>query len=87
MKTVKRQHIEKLVREHFGLKMTAVQSNEAMIASRAPQAKKIFKDELCCHDIHFSVTNLVDWLQKNIPLMHTIKGSRFDLPKVSHRKH
>lgn len=58
-----------------------------MIVSRKPAAKKIFKDELCCYDIHFDVGRFVGWLQRNIPLMHTVKESRFDLPKVSHMKH
>ena len=84
---ITRHHLSQLMRKAFGLRISAVQCNESMIVARQAESKEIFKEELSCYDTHFNISAFCDWLHENIPLMHTVKEARFDLPKVSHRKH
>ena len=67
-----RDHIAQVVKEKFGLVMTGVMKNEAMIVSRMPESAVQFPKELNTYDIHFDLKKFVSWLINNIPLMHPV---------------
>lgn len=78
--------LAKLIRKQYGLYCNPIAKNEAMLFSRMPKAKEIFKIEVACYDVHLDMEQFCKWLKKNIPMMKTTAGSKFDLPKLSNMK-
>ena len=59
--------------------MTFVQATEAMIVSHGQKLQ-------VANPQTFSQENFTSWLAVNIPLMHTVEQSRFNLPAVTARR-